>query len=269
MDPVRISRALADATRDLPRTRSVAHVYRPLDYARDPHEKYLRRYGAGRRDVLLLGMNPGPFGMAQTGVPFGDVPSVRDFLGIAGEVHPPLGTHPARPIEGFASSRREVSGQRLWGWAATRFATAEAFFARFFVANYCPLLLLDDGGRNVTPDKLPRGAREPLERACDDALRALVAQLRPTWVVGIGTWAQGRARAALGSEVRVGRILHPSPASPRANRDWATEAERELRGLGIDLDGAISAAPPSVPVVPTPVPSRSAAHPRPTRRSPA
>ena len=32
--------------------------------------------------VVFLGMNPGPFGMAQVGVPFGEVAAVRDWLRI-------------------------------------------------------------------------------------------------------------------------------------------------------------------------------------------
>ena len=45
---------------------AVANVYNPLDYARIPHEEYLRRYAAGEKTAVFLGMNPGPFGMAQT-----------------------------------------------------------------------------------------------------------------------------------------------------------------------------------------------------------
>ena len=60
----------------------VTHIYNPLDYARRPHAAYLRRYARAGVRVLYLGMNPGPFGMAQTGVPFGEVAKVRDWLGI-------------------------------------------------------------------------------------------------------------------------------------------------------------------------------------------
>jgi single-strand selective monofunctional uracil DNA glycosylase len=214
----------------------VTHVYKPISYAREPHERYLRRWGRGRKEAVLLGMNPGPWGMAQTGVPFGEVAAVRDWLRIEGEVGSPENPHPKRPVQGFACRRSEVSGRRLWGWAGERFATPERFFARFVVANYCPLAFLEESGRNHTPDKLPAAEREPLFAACDHALRRAVGYWRPRWVVGVGAFAEGRARAALaGFDVEIGRILHPSPASPAANRGWGEQAERDLAALGIAL----------------------------------
>ncbi len=214
----------------------VTHAYNPLAYARAPHDAYWARYGGGPKEVLLVGMNPGPFGMAQTGVPFGEVAAVRDWLGIEGPVGRPWAEHPKRPVEGFGCRRSEVSGRRLWGWARARFGAPEAFFARFFVANYCPLLFVEASGRNRTPDKLPAPEREPLFAACDRALRATVALLRPRLVVGVGAWAEGRAREALaGLGLPVGRIAHPSPANPAANRGWEALVEAELAALGVEL----------------------------------
>lgn len=214
----------------------VAHVYHPLRYARAPWREYVRRYGVGPREIVLIGMNPGPFGMAQTGVPFGEVALVRDWLGVEGPVARPRGEHPKRPVQGFACPRSEVSGARLWGWARDRFRTPERFFARFFVANYCPLLFLEASGRNLTPDKLRAADREPLLAACDAALRRTIELLEPRLVIGVGEWAAGRARAALADTgVAIGRIPHPSPASPPANRGWAALAERALAELGVRL----------------------------------
>jgi single-strand selective monofunctional uracil DNA glycosylase len=212
----------------------VSHVYNPLDYARRPHELYLRRFGASRKQVLFVGMNPGPFGMAQTGVPFGDVVSVRDFLGIEAPVRRPRRQHEKRPILGFDCARREVSGQRLWGAVAAHFGRPQRFFARHFIANYCPLVFVESSGRNRTPDKLPRRESEPLFETCDRHLRRVVELLEPRWVVGIGAFAEARARAALdGDEILFGRILHPSPANPRAQRDWGGAARSELQALGL------------------------------------
>ncbi|MBP7866304.1 MAG: single-stranded DNA-binding protein [Acidobacteria bacterium] len=211
----------------------VAFVYNPLEYARACHRLYLERYAAPGRDVMLLGMNPGPWGMAQTGVPFGEVTAVRDWMGLDAPVARPAREHPARPVDGFRCRRREVSGKRLWGWARDRFGTPGGFFARFFVANYCPLLFLEESGRNYTPDHLPVGPRQRLEDACDRALRDTVGWLRPRLVVGVGSFAERRARVALaGLNVTIGRIPHPSPASPQANRDWAGAAEAALRACG-------------------------------------
>ena len=213
------------------------HVYNPLIYARKGHDAYIDRYGKAPREILLLGMNPGPWGMAQTGVPFGTVSLVQDWLGIEGAVDRPTLEHPKRPIRGFAEDREEVSGSRFWGWARDRFGTADRFFERFFVANYCPLVFMESSGRNRTPDKLPAAEKNALFGHCDRALRQIVATLEPECLVGIGKFAEDRARSALGQmEVRIGRILHPSPASPAANRGWVQQAEEQLTALGIDLE---------------------------------
>jgi single-strand selective monofunctional uracil DNA glycosylase len=214
----------------------VTHVYNPLRYARRPYDQYLKIYGRTAVEVVLVGMNPGPWGMAQTGVPFGDVTAVRDWLGIRAPVGKPAREHPKRPVEGFDCHRSEVSGQRLWGWARERFGTPEAFFARFFVANYCPLMFLEENGRNRTPDKLPVAERKPLLEACDRALRDTLAVLAPRFVVGIGRFAAQRVEiASAGQGFALGRITHPSPANPKANRGWSALVAKELRALGIDL----------------------------------
>lgn len=234
--PVAISRALRAAVLPLSFGEPVAFVYNPLDYARESAELYLRRFARPGCEALFLGMNPGPFGMAQTGVPFGEVRAVREWLGIEASVGKPPREHPARKVEGFGCPRSEVSGARLWGWARERFGQPESFFARAFVWNYCPLAFLEESGRNRTPDKLPAAEREPLFEACDAALRSMVAWLRPRLVVGVGGWSEARAKSALeplgAAAPRVGTILHPSPASPLANRGWAERAEAQLAELG-------------------------------------
>ena len=234
MDPIRISRALSRAVGKLHFGAPVTHVYDPLVYARASHEEYLRRFARRGPDALLLGMNPGPFGMAQTGVPFGEVALVRDWMGIEEPVGRPRPEHPKRPVLGFDCERSEVSGARLWGWARERFGTPQAFFERFFVWNYCPLVFLEESGRNRTPDKLPAAEREPLFAACDGALRRMAELIGPRLVIGVGRFAELRARRALSANgVAFGTILHPSPASPAANRGWAREAERQLSALGL------------------------------------
>jgi single-strand selective monofunctional uracil DNA glycosylase len=174
---IRAARELAAAVEGLRFRAPVAYVYNPLRYAREAHEQYLARYGslacaAARKasptrlasggPILFLGMNPGPWGMAQTGVPFGDADSVRQWLGIETAVGKPLREHPRRPVLGFAVTRGEVSGRRLWSLMRERFGTAEGFFHGHFVANYCPLMFLTSEGRNITPDRLPAGERRAL-----------------------------------------------------------------------------------------------------------
>jgi single-strand selective monofunctional uracil DNA glycosylase len=236
MKPVAIARRLAREVDALVFRPPTACTYNPLVYARRPHEAYLNRYARQGIDALLVGMNPGPWGMAQTGVPFGEVEHVREFLGIEERVDHPPRVHSARPIEGFACTRSEVSGRRLWGWVKDRFGTADAFSARFLVINYCPLVFMEASGRNRTPDKLPAAEREPLFAACDEALRRLVAWCDPRRVIGVGNFAANQARVALASTgLPVTSILHPSPASPVANRGWVAHVERQLRADGVEL----------------------------------
>ena len=233
---VHASRELTRALEPLRFAAPVAHVYRPLVYARPPHEAYLRTYGRGPKRVVFLGMNPGPWGMAQTGVPFGEVAAVRDWMGVQGTVDTPSDPHPKRPVTGFACPRNEVSGRRLWGLMADRFGTAAAFFAEHFVVNYCPLVFMDTGARNLTPDRLPAAERRPLEAACDRHLAAVLRVLRPAHVVGVGQWARKRADRVVATpnpDVRTHTVLHPSPASPAANRGWAAAATRQLVDAGV------------------------------------
>ena len=230
---VAAARRLHERTAALEFGPPVTHVYAPLDYAWAVHEQYLSRYGEGPKRVLFLGMNPGPFGMVQTGVPFGEIAAVRDWLGLDAPIVRPVREHPQRPIEGWACRRSEVSGAWLWGLFRERFGTAAAFFTEHFVANYCPLAFFA-GTRNFTPDKLPAAARTALLAACDAHLREVVEALRPQWVIGVGAWAEQRAREALEDlPVRIARILHPSPASPAANRGWAEQARETLTELDV------------------------------------
>ncbi len=227
--PVENAQTLVRRLRGMHFAAPVAYVYNPLEYAAKPYAAYMARYGQGRKKTLLLGMNPGPFGMAQTGVPFGAVPIVRDWLDIEAPVGRPPHEHPKRTIEGFACARTEVSGMRLWGWAQEQFGTPERFFARFMVYNYCPLVFMEDTGKNRTPDKLPVAERAALFAACDAALCALVQHWEVAHVVGVGAFAAQRARVALVEQnVQVGQILHPSPASPLANRGWAAQVTEQL-----------------------------------------
>lgn len=231
-----IQRRLSKAVDALRFGEPVTHVYNPLDYAWEPHSRYLESYGQGKKEILLVGMNPGPFGMAQTGVPFGEIELVRDWLGISGKVRKPTNENPKRPIVGFDCDRREVSGQRLWGWAKERAKTPARFFRRVFIHNYCPLVFMEEGGRNRTPDKLPASERDPLYAVCDEALGQMVDTLGVKIVLGVGAFAEARAKEALADRpIKIARILHPSPASPVANRGWAEAADRQLEELGIRI----------------------------------
>lgn len=249
---------LAQTTDSLAFHGKVAFTYNPLIYAWAPHVQYIRRFAGGPRDILFVGMNPGPWGMAQTGVPFGEVGFVRDWMGIEAPVRPPADSHPKKPIEGFACRRSEVSGRRLWGLMRDRFGSPNRFFSRHYIANYCPLVFMAAGGKNLTPDKLPKDERRALFAACDTHLLKIVTALRPGYVIGVGKFAEQRIRAALEgvSEAGlhpdeesapterpvIGSVLHPSPASPQANRGWAEQATAQLIELGAWRDATARAS---------------------------
>ena len=215
----------------------VAHATNPLDYAWPHHEQYLLKWGNRGGKTLLLGMNPGPWGMAQTGVPFGATEVAQSFLQIeARELETPSNAHPKRPIEGMALERQEISGTRLWNLMKMHFGTVENTFDNLFVVNHCPLLLLGETGKNITPNNLPSAIMSPLLKACDEHLLDVIDIIGVTRVIGIGKYAEQRARLALGAgktgsgtsrdgrSIRINTCWHPSPASPLANRndgeDW-------------------------------------------------
>jgi len=225
---VRLTRALAREVDDL-KFSTPSHVYNPLDYAWAAHREYLQRYGTVRGRVLLLGMNPGPWGMAQTGVPFGDVVSVREWFGIQTRLGRALPEqHPKYPIRGMDCHRNEGSGSRLWRWAQARVGSPDDFFSRFFVWNYCPLLFIGDG-HNLIPERLSRAEAQALTKVCDRALLAAVRALTPSAVVAIGRYAERRAATVLGMDADIRYLPHPSPANPAANKDWPALAEQALK----------------------------------------
>ena len=228
------ARELSGAVSALRFGEPVTHVYNPLDYAWGAHEQYLNLAATGKKKVVFLGMNPGPFGMAQTGVPFGEIAAVRDWIGIDAPISKPKNEHPKRPVDGLACNRSEVSGRRLWGLFAERFDSAEVFFTDHFIANHCPLVFMEETGRNRTPDKLPAAEADPLMAVCDSHIRDVVEILKPEWLIAVGGFAEKRAETALdGLKVRIVKILHPSPASPAANRGWAEQATKQMNEHGI------------------------------------
>lgn len=236
MDLLKITETLAGELENLCFSAPVAYVYNPLVYAAEPHGQYLKRYGAGRKETVFVGMNPGPWGMTQTGVPFGEIESVSGWLGIEGKVNKPPREHPKKKVDGFRCRRSEVSGRRLWGLFRERFGTPEKFFERFFVVNYCPLLFLDSEGRNITPDKLKTGDSLPLLAACNRALSRTVELICPLHVIGVGNFAEAQLRNVLKDmNVQIGKILHPSPANPAANNGWKETVLRQLHEQGIEF----------------------------------
>jgi single-strand selective monofunctional uracil DNA glycosylase len=233
---INAGRLLADALRPLMFSDPVTHTYLTVDYARAGYEAYLETYANSKKRTLLLGMNPGPYGMAQTGVPFGEIAAVRDWIKLSPEIGKPDHEHPKRKISGMDCDKSEVSGRRLWGLFAERFPNADDFFKDHLVINFCPLIWMKDTGANLTPDKIRATEMAPADAACQIHLRRLIEILEPQYLIGVGGYAENQMQIAqqeLGTSAVIGKILHPSPASPAANRGWSEVAERQLKEIGV------------------------------------
>lgn len=212
-------------------------VYNVLDYAFEPFKLYFQKWGANKKRAVFLGMNPGPWGMAQTGVPFGEINTVKNWLKISAPVFKPKREHAKYPVLGFNCTRSEISGKRLWGLFQALFKEPENFFNFFnnFVINYCPLLFIKNG-RNFTPDKLKSPERNELYKICDEYLLSIIKIFEPEFLVAIGNFAELRAKKACNNinfNIKIIKILHPSPASPASNRNWTENVLKTLVNTGV------------------------------------
>jgi single-strand selective monofunctional uracil DNA glycosylase len=214
------------------RHKDVAHVTNPLDYAWELHEQYIRKWGGFGAKTLLLGMNPGPYGMAQTGVPFGATKMATEVLGMEPvELQTPAGAHPKRPIQGLSMERQEVSGTRFWTFMVDHYGSIEATFSNIFVVNHCPLLILGETGRNITPVDIPKSIINPILDLCDQHLKSVVDIMGIERILGVGNYAKKRAKTIV-PDLEIDAMWHPSPASPLANRnggsDWRANVASKL-----------------------------------------
>lgn len=225
MQVLRAAERLRDALDGFEPGGRVAHTYHPLRYAWEPHERFVRAYGDERsaRRALLVGINPSAWGAVQTGIPFADAATARDWLGIEGAVGQPGRPHPKRPVLGFSATRRDGSGANLYGWARARFGTAARFFEEFYVVNYCPLAFFDAAGAALLPAQLSKEARAVLWPRCDAHLADVARALDVAWLLPLGGFAEERARAVAshaGLAAKVHPLRHPSPVNPLNNAGW-------------------------------------------------
>ena len=92
--------------------------------------------------------------------------ALTGLLAIAPQARSQIDAAPSwTPIGSSASG----SGSMVW-------------FHEHLVAIYCPRVFFE-GGRNLTPDKLPAAERRALLAACDAHLRTLVDALAPAFFV--------------------------------------------------------------------------------------
>ena len=208
------------------------YVYNPLDYAWKCHEQFLRRYVRQSARALFLGMNPGPFGMMQTGVPFGEITAVVEYLKIYDFVGSPKKEHPGRPVLGLSTTRSEVSGRRLWGLIKEQYPNPEDFPKDIAMFNYCPLgfLMNTKTAKNETPDHLAKEERVKLEEVCNSYLSDVIELVNPQMLVGVGKYAQDKLMQVNTDPNRlVFSIIHPSPGNPQANNGWADKTRALLK----------------------------------------
>ena len=234
-DALALSKACDSLKQQLINETEIEYVTNPLDYAWEYHQSYLSQYGGLGAKTLLLGMNPGPFGMAQCGVPFGATEIAKKFLKISGTIRDPIGRHPKRPIEGLDFQRQEVSGTRLWGLLKDIWKDPVTIHQNVFLVNHCPLLLLGESGRNITPANISGPTVKKLLKLCDEHLKEVVECLGITRIIGVGKYAEKRAKIAFsGTDIEITTCWHPSPASPLSNRndgaDWRANVTNILLG---------------------------------------
>ncbi|KAJ8670440.1 hypothetical protein QAD02_001699 [Eretmocerus hayati] len=214
----------------------VEHIYDPVVYAYHTHAIYVTKYCHSNKKILFLGMNPGPWGMSQTGVPFGEVNIVKEWLKISGYIGKPFREQADRLVTGFSCTRSEISGRRFWSlFKELCGGDPEKFFRHSFLHNYCPIALMDAGGRNITPAELKGPEQYALYAACDEALAAVLRLLQVEIVLGVGRFAEKRAQTVVktaGLPIKVLCIPHPSPRSV-GNENWNEKAKLKLREYGL------------------------------------
>ena len=157
----------------------VDYSYNPLMYAWEPHKAFIELGGGKGAKTLLLGMNPGPHGMGQMGIPFSATSVVRDLLEIKGlEVLQPKNIHPKRPVTGLDWHKEEVSGTRIWNVLEEYYGSMEEIFSNVFIVNHCPLMLFNgERGTNITPDKISGDVVKKLLQICDEHLVQVVKSM--------------------------------------------------------------------------------------------
>lgn len=235
---LRTQRVLCENLQGLTFNEPVAHVYSPAVYAFQTYKEFIRKYCTSEKKVLFVGINPGPWGMVQSGVPFGERAFVRDWLEIQGLILKPAWEHPKRPILGLECTRSEVSGKKLWTLIKSLSGRPENFFQHCFLHNICPLSFLSKTGSNITPpDILPAEKRNQLNQICDASLTEVIRILKVEIVVAIGRYVETRVKNIIKNgnlpEFRVECLAHPSPLNRKAGNRWAEIAEEQLREFGV------------------------------------
>ena len=132
-------------------------VWNPGSYGAPWHRVFREIYPLRERPILMFGLNPGPYGMGQTGIPFTDVRRLRQCLPKMALTLRERGREPRVPglaprsLRRFFTREFESSAVRVYRFLELGWGSAEKGWRSVGVANSCPLLFLDPEGRNQTP----------------------------------------------------------------------------------------------------------------------
>nr|XP_022920875.1 single-strand selective monofunctional uracil DNA glycosylase-like [Onthophagus taurus] len=209
----------------------VHYIYNPLEYAWEPHSTFVKTYCKGTKDVLFLGLNPGPWGMCQTGIPFGEVNISKEWLKMNGEVEKPKDECPKKQIKGFECHRSEESGKRFYGFFKNLCRTPEAFFKNAFVYNLCPLAFMKKESANITPHELKGQIKKDIENICGKTLVDILKLLDIKIIVALGRYTEKQAiEITQGFQLGHIKVIYMPHPSPRVvgNNNWAEKAQNVL-----------------------------------------
>lgn len=209
--------------------KKVQYVYNPVDYAYAGYSRYVRKYLKSSKKILFVGLNPGPYGMCQTGIPFGDVSTVKEWMELEMDISKPLDECPKKPVDGLKCTTVEQSGKRFWGFFKKKCGAADNFFRNAFVINYCPIAFFDRSGKNVTPNELEVSSREELEKICDEYLEKVVEMVKCEIIICVGRYAEHKVKSIFidNSEINILYMKHPSP-QVGSEDNWLADAHEFL-----------------------------------------
>ncbi len=228
-------------------------IWNPGLYGETWHARFRRLYRPGQHPLVVFGLNPGPYGMAQTGIPFTDIrrlvsalPDLAAELRGRGERVEPPGLAPPG-LRPYLSRSFESSAVRVYRFLKKGWGGAERGWTEVVVANPCTLLFIDPAeGKNRTPADLARAAR--LRGSGRDQVRELVESfgrirircavesieaLSPRGAILLGKDVQAALGPALRRILGEARVIpweHPARAVPES---WASGLLSALRRRGL------------------------------------
>ncbi|XP_073819638.1 uncharacterized protein isoform X2 [Musca autumnalis] len=214
------------------------HTYNPVVHAAEIHCNYLQKYLDSPKRILFVGMNPGRYGALQTGIPFGNITTVKIGMGLKGRITPTPGQRGKIRIRGLEAPEVEhdSSSTRFWRLISELFDGAENYldllFEKCFVHNFCPLVFIDSDGLNVSLPYIEPNPR--LFAECRKTLGKQITLLKPDLIICIGKFVRSmlsKTRQAKGREILM--IEHPSYKNYISADKWIEDAKEVFQSNGL------------------------------------